>query len=81
MEKGSEIGVLLAPGAGRLPRLSRRFFALCLDMMAEGLLDSKEEEELSEMFKAGGSLEYEEEEALEAAANQDDLLILTEHFE
>lgn len=75
MEEGSKRGVLLPLGVGRLPRLSRRFFALRLDIMGEELLGLEEEEEPSEIFKTGGSLEYEEEEALEGAASRDDLLV------
>lgn len=81
MEEGSERRFLPAPGARRLQRLSRRFFALRLDMMGEKLSSPKEEEEPSEMFKTGGSLEYEEEEVLERAASRDVFLVPGLHCE
>lgn len=48
--------------------------------MGEELLGSEEEEEPLEIFKIGGSLEYEEK-ALERAASRDDLLTSEERFE
>ena len=74
MDEGSERGALLAPEVGRSPRLSRRFFALRLDMTEEDFLGSEEEEELSEMFKTGVCFEQEEDEALEGATSCNDLL-------
>ena len=81
MEEGSERGALLALGAGRLPRLTRRFFALRLDITREELSGPEEEEEPSKMFKTEGSLEYEEEEVLEGVASRDDLLVPRVRFE
>ena len=62
---GIREGSLAGPRSRKIAKVVEEVLRLALNMMGEELSGSKEEEELIMMFRNGGSLEYEEEEALE----------------